>query len=145
MKSSAATIVAMALIVAGSCFGQDKPRVFLQSVSHGNTWNARRDQSIEMAKDFEKHCPDTKVTLLQDKADYTVILNHIEVGLLYRDNQMEVADKNGRFADDTRKGRQTEHGLYLRLKDGTRLLATGSLAETPRGATNAAQEGNERD
>jgi hypothetical protein len=37
-----------------------------------------------MAKDFEKHCPDTKVTLLQDKADYTVILNHIEVGLLYR-------------------------------------------------------------
>jgi hypothetical protein len=29
---------------------------------------------------------------------------------------------------------ETEHGLYLRLKDGTRLLATGSLAETPRRA-----------
>jgi hypothetical protein len=40
---------------------------------------------------------------------------------------------------------ETEHGLYLRLKDGTRLLATGSLAETPREATNAAQEGNDRD
>jgi hypothetical protein len=35
---------------------------------------------------------------------------------------------------------ETEHGLYLRLKDGTRLLATGSLADTPREATNAAQE-----
>jgi hypothetical protein len=82
-------------VFAGSCFGQEKPRVLLQSVSHGNTWNARRDQSIEMAKDFEKQYPDTKVTLLQDKADYTVILSHIEVGLLYRDNQMEVADKSG--------------------------------------------------
>jgi hypothetical protein len=40
---------------------------------------------------------------------------------------------------------ETEHGLYLRLKDGTRLLATGSLEETPREATNAAQEGNDRD
>jgi hypothetical protein len=37
MKSSAATVVTMMLILPGSCFGQDKPRVFLQSLSQGNT------------------------------------------------------------------------------------------------------------
>lgn len=104
MKSSAATAATVALILAGSCFGQDKPSVFLQSLSHGNTWNAKRDQSIEMAKDFERHCPDTKVTLFQDRANYTVILNHIEVGLLYRDNQMEVADKSGDLLMTREKG-----------------------------------------
>lgn len=72
-----------------------QPRVFLQSASHGNTWNARRDQSMEMSKDFEKVCPTVRVTINQQAADYTVILNHIELGLLARDNQMQVADKNG--------------------------------------------------
>ena len=57
-----------------------------------------------MAEDFERHCPDTKVTLLQDKADYTVILNHIELGLLCRDNQLEVADKNGDLLMTREKG-----------------------------------------
>lgn len=71
------------------------PRVFLQAKSHGNTWNARRDQSMEMTKDFEKTCPGIKVTVNQQMADYTVLLNHIELGLFARDNQMEVADKNG--------------------------------------------------
>ncbi|MFZ1973064.1 MAG: hypothetical protein WAU89_09475 [Candidatus Acidiferrales bacterium] len=71
------------------------PRVFLQSASHGNTWNARRDQSMEMSKDFEKECPGVRVTVNQQMADYTVLLNHIEVGLFARDNQMQVADKNG--------------------------------------------------
>jgi hypothetical protein len=71
------------------------PRVFLQAASHGNTWNARRDQSMEMGKDFEKVCPSVRVTINQQAADYTVVLNHIEVGLLARDNQIEVADRNG--------------------------------------------------
>lgn len=72
-----------------------QPRVFLQAASHGNTWNAHRDQSMEMSKDFEKACTEVKVTINQQAADYTVILNHIEVGLLSRDNQIQVADKNG--------------------------------------------------
>lgn len=50
---------------------------------------------MEMAKDFEKICPGVKVTINQQNADYTVILNHIEVGLFARDNQVQVADKNG--------------------------------------------------
>jgi hypothetical protein len=72
-----------------------QPRVFLQAASHGNTWNSRRDQSMEMSKDFAKICPGVRVTINQQVADYTVILNHIELGLFARDNQMQVADKNG--------------------------------------------------
>ncbi len=70
------------------------PRVFLQAASKGTNWNAHRDQSMEMAKDFEKTCPDVKVTINQQMADYTVLLNHIEHGFV-RDNQVQVADKNG--------------------------------------------------
>ena len=70
----------------------------------GSTWNARRDQSMEMAKDFQKHCPDVRVTLAQNNADYTVVLNHIEVGLFVRDNQMEVANKDGDLLDAGNKG-----------------------------------------
>jgi len=74
---------------------RQSPRVFLQASSHGNTWNARRDQSMEMSKDFEKVCSGVRVTINQQMADYTVLLNHIELGLLARDNQMQIADKNG--------------------------------------------------
>lgn len=50
---------------------------------------------MEMAKDFQKDCPNVKVTIAQNAADYTVLLNHIELGLLLRDNQVQVADRNG--------------------------------------------------
>jgi hypothetical protein len=48
-----------------------QPRVFMQSSSHGNNWNARRDQSMELSKDFERDCPDVRITLNQSNADYT--------------------------------------------------------------------------
>jgi hypothetical protein len=86
------------------------PRVFLQSASHGNTWNARRDQSMEMGKDFEKDCPGVRVTINQQMADYTVLLNHIEVGLIARDNQMQVADKNGDLLE-TKEGGGIKGGV----------------------------------
>jgi hypothetical protein len=86
------------------------PRVFLQSASHGNTWNARRDQSMEMGKDFEKVCPGVRVTINQQAADYTVILNHIEVGLFARDNQMQVADRNGDLLE-TKEGGGIKGGV----------------------------------
>lgn len=73
---------------------RQQPRVFLQAASKGTNWNAHRDQSMEMAKDFERNCPDVKVTINQQMADYTVLLNHIEHGFV-RDNQIQVADKNG--------------------------------------------------
>lgn len=74
--------------------GKQTPRLFLQSSSHGNQWNAARDQSIEMSKDFNATCPVVTITLNQANADYTVVLNHIEVGFS-RDNQMQIAAKNG--------------------------------------------------
>jgi hypothetical protein len=82
----------------------NKPRVFLQSESHGNTANARRSQSMEMSKDFEQDCPDVRISINQQLADYTVALNHIEIGLFVRDNQIQVADKNGDLISKTKEG-----------------------------------------
>jgi len=70
------------------------PRLFLQYESHGNNWNARRDQSMEMSKDFLKVCPGVRMTINQQMADYTVALNHIEAGL-HRDNQIQIYQKDG--------------------------------------------------
>jgi hypothetical protein len=58
---------------------------------------------MEMAKDFQKNCPDVKVTILQTAADYTVILNHIEVGAFGRDNQFQVANKEGDMLSGVRE------------------------------------------
>jgi hypothetical protein len=87
-----------------------KPRVFLQSSSYGNKWNARRDQSMEMSKDFERSCPDVRITLNQQMADYTVALNHIEHGFA-RDNQFQVADKNGDLLATTKEGGSIKGGV----------------------------------
>jgi hypothetical protein len=73
----------------------DRPRVLLRSQSYGNQQNALRDQSMEMAADFKKVCPTVQITINEQRADFTVALNHIEVGLLARDNQVEVYDKDG--------------------------------------------------
>jgi len=93
----------------------DKPRVFLQSASKGNQWNAARDQSMEMGKDFEKDCPDVRVTLNQQAADYTVVLNHIEVGLM-RDNQFQVANRQGDLIARTKEGGSIDGGVKKACK-----------------------------
>ena len=96
------------LLCAVACFGQSptnpyagpqhagpQPRVYLESASIGTNTNAFRNQSMEMAKDFLKICPAVKTANNPALADYTLRLNHIEKGLIYRDNQVEVYDKNG--------------------------------------------------
>ena len=107
MKRSPALWVLLGLLLVGHSLAQgpqsQQPRVFLQATSHGNVWAARRDQSMEMAKDFQKNCPDVKVTILQTAADYTVILNHIEVGAFGRDNQFQVANKEGDMLSGVRE------------------------------------------
>jgi hypothetical protein len=72
-----------------------KPRVFMLSASKGNTWNAHRNQSMELGRDFERVCPEVRITVNEQMADYTVALNHIEVGWIARDNQVQVSDRNG--------------------------------------------------
>jgi hypothetical protein len=81
----------------------NKPRIFLQSQSHGGVWNAHRDQSMEMSKDFEKDCPDVRISLNQSAADYTVSLNHIEQGFS-RDNQIQIANRDGDLISKTKEG-----------------------------------------
>jgi len=87
-----------------------QPRVFLQSASKGNNVGSARDQSMEMSKDFEKDCPGTKITINQTAADYTVVLNHIEQGFL-RDNQFQIANKNGDLISKTKEGGSIEGGV----------------------------------
>jgi hypothetical protein len=89
---------------------REQPRVFLQSASHGNTWNSRRDQSMEMSNDFAKVCTGVRITVNQQAADYTVLLNHIELGLFARDNQMQVADKNSDLLE-TKEGGGIKGGV----------------------------------
>lgn len=79
------------------------PRVYLSSASKGSQWNAARDQSMEMSKDFEKDCPGVRVTINQAVADYSVLLNHIEHGFA-RDNQIQIANKQGDLISRTKEG-----------------------------------------
>jgi hypothetical protein len=87
------TVLAV-LALASFATAQDQPRVLLTSASKGSSWNSTRDQTIELTKDFQKDCTQVRVTTLQDKADYTVTLNHIEHGFA-RDNQFLVSNKEG--------------------------------------------------
>ena len=81
----------------------------MQASSHGSNWNAHRDQSMELSKDFEKDCPDVRITLNQQMADYIVSLNHVEHGFA-RDNQFQVADKNGDLLTNTKEGGSIRNG-----------------------------------
>jgi hypothetical protein len=87
------------------------PRVFLQAASKGTNWNAARDQAMEMSKDFERDCPGARVTINQQAADYVVLLNHIEVGLLARDNQVQVANRDGDLISRTKEGGSIAAGM----------------------------------
>jgi hypothetical protein len=102
LPATTAQVPVVTVAVAARVAVDAVPRVFLQSASNGPNRNAWRDQSAEMAKDFEKNCPSVQVTINQARANYTVTLNHIEAGLLIRDNQFEVYDADG----DRMKGKE---------------------------------------
>lgn len=123
MKSSAAAPAATAPIPPPPVGGQGdpataqqpaplaKPRVFLTSSSKGTNQNAARDQSMEMSKDFERDCPGVKISIIQQMADYTVLLNHIEVGMFVRDNQIQIANKDGDLISKTKEGGSIAGGV----------------------------------
>jgi|ERR1041385_1969155 hypothetical protein len=90
---------------------QDKPRVFVkESVSSelwaetGGFWGAfggkaqggARPQKAEIIKTFGERCPIIVVTMNQDKADYTVLLEH-EGGksIIVRDNKYALFNHDG--------------------------------------------------
>ena len=105
----------------------NKPRVFLQAASHGKGRNANRDQSMEMSKDFEDFCPAVRVTINQQMADYTVLLNHIEAGLS-RDNQIQIADRSGDLLARTKEG----GSIKARVKKAGSLILADWAAKQPR-------------
>jgi hypothetical protein len=100
----AAGILAAAVAAQIQETPQEPPKLYLASKSAGNTWNAIRDQSQEMAKDFAKECPSVRVTTNERDADYQINLNHIELGLLLRDNQIAVTDMLGNLLSTKEKG-----------------------------------------
>jgi hypothetical protein len=79
------------------------PRIYFEAASKGSQWNAVRSQTMEMSKDFEKDCPGARITISQNAADYIILLNHIEHGFT-RDNQVQVANKNGDLISRTKEG-----------------------------------------
>jgi hypothetical protein len=81
----------------------NRPRIYFESASKGSQWNAARNQSMEMSKDFERDCPGVKITISQGAADHTILLNHIEHGFV-RDNQIQVANKDGDLISKTKEG-----------------------------------------
>jgi hypothetical protein len=87
----------------------NEPRVFLRSKSHGSGWTATRNQTMTMSNDFQRSCPDIKITLNERAADYTVALNHIESGW-FRDNQMRISNKQGDLIG-TRQGGSISGGV----------------------------------
>lgn len=66
---------------------------------------------MEMSKDFERDCAGVRITLNQQQADYTVNLNHIEVGAFIRDNQFQIADRNGDLISNTKEGGSIAGGV----------------------------------
>jgi hypothetical protein len=65
---------------------------------------------MEMGKDFDKNCPEVQITINQQLADYTIVLNHIEVGFA-RDNQFQIANKVGDLISKTKEGGSINGGV----------------------------------
>ena len=87
----------------------NEPRVFLRSKSHGSGLTATRNQTMTMSNDFQRSCPDIKITLNEHAADYTVAINHTESGW-FRDNQMRISNKQGDLIG-TRQGGSISGGV----------------------------------
>ena len=87
----------------------NKPRVFLRAQSHSSGWHESRDQAMEMSKDFQEVCPEVQVSLNPHLLDYTVELNHSEHSFV-RQNQIEVANKDGDLVSGTSEGGSIKAG-----------------------------------
>lgn len=113
MKRSICVLV----LLAGIAVAQEKPRVFVQGKGsedaqssgsgvggrHWATFGSRttidsHDEGMEVSKDLQKNCPAVTVTVNQNAADYTVMLNRESKknrGLLRTNSQVQVANRLG--------------------------------------------------
>jgi hypothetical protein len=109
-------LLAGALTIGPAVFGQqEKPRVYINGTGNvdvrmdgsaaggssllvGATHStvAAHNQTLELAKDFQKQCPAVIVTLNPADADYRVELDHDAFrGLNYKNNQVMVTNRRG--------------------------------------------------
>jgi tetratricopeptide (TPR) repeat protein len=109
LGKSSSTTVTQAPVATLPASTRSQPRVLFLSQGHGDGFNAMRDQSMEMSEDFQESCSMVLVSVNENEADYTVLLNHIEVGVA-RENQIEVANKNGDIIAGPRDGGSIESG-----------------------------------
>ena len=108
----------------------EKPVVFLNgsgntqtTMSRGlfgtaNTSTSQHDQSVELAKDFSS-CP-VIVSLKQENADYTVVLNHEG----NNHNQMALTNSYGEVLIT-----DTAHGMHQSIKNKSEKFCTAILAD----------------
>jgi hypothetical protein len=73
----------------------DFPRVLLGPNSYGTNLAVHSDKFMEMTRDLKDVCPIVQVTINEQKADFTVRLNHIEDEIAMHENQVEVYNKDG--------------------------------------------------
>jgi hypothetical protein len=124
-----------------SAQAQDKPRVFVDgkgsqdvtssgSGGGGNHWAAwgsrstidSHDESMEVTKDLQKNCGAVTITLNQQNADYTIMLNRESKknrGLLRSNSQVEVANRAGDVL-----GTNATHTVGNAAKDACQLIAS---------------------
>ena len=113
MKKSIFVLV----LLTGVAVAQEKPRVFVQGKGsedaqtsgsgvgghHWSTFGSRttvdsHDEGMEVSKDLQKNCAGVTVTVNQNAADYTVMLNRESKknrGLLRTNSQIQVANRLG--------------------------------------------------
>jgi hypothetical protein len=133
------SIIAILFAVTLTSSAQEKPRVFVQgkgsqnstasgSGGGGNHWNVwsssatvdAHDESMEVTKDLQKNCSGVVVTLNQNNADFTVMLNRESKknrGLLRSNSQVQVANKDGDIL-----GTNATHTVGNAAKDACSLI-----------------------
>ena len=132
-------LILAVLFISALALAQDKPRVFVQgkgsedmtssgSGGGGRYWGAwgskstvdSHDESMEVTKDLQKNCSGVLVTLNQNNADYTVMLNRESKhnrGLLRSNSQIQVANRLGDVL-----GTSATHTVGNAAKDACELI-----------------------
>jgi hypothetical protein len=125
--------------ISALALAQDKPRVFVEGKSsedmtssgsggggrHWEAWGSKstvdsHDESMEVTKDLQKNCSGVLVTLNQNNADYTVMLNRESKHnreLLRSNRQIQVANRLGDVL-----GTSATHTVGNAAKDACELI-----------------------
>ncbi len=114
------SVVLGLLLIPIMAIGAEKPRVFIgdsdswqmtgggagaRGAGGGAVRGGARPQRVEIMKTFSKQCPQTIITIREEKADFIVFLEHEGgKGAFRKDNKVAVFNQEGDmlFANSTR-------------------------------------------